>query len=273
MIKVTPQKKKALRVKILERYKDNARDLPWRRTNDPYKILVSEVMSQQTQVERVKPKYAAWLKAFPTLEDAASASQSHILTLRSGLGYNRRGLNLWKALKQISQTRKELKDKKYFPQTEKDLLVLPGVGLYTAHAVLAFAYNQPVPVLDINIRRVLVTELQLDPSITDKELRALAEGLIRPGGSSRDRHNALMDYGALILTSKKTGIRSAPQSQFVGSRRRVRGSLLKLLIKSSEILITQAKKQYPHEEFDIIVSGMVKEGLIVRKSGKIKLVK
>ena len=272
MIKIPPQRTKKLQATILSRYKDNARDLPRRRTRDPYKILVSEIMSQQTQVERVKPKYAAWLKAFPRIEDAAMASQSEVLTLWSGLGYNRRGLNLRKALKQIAQTRKELKDKKYFPQTEKDLLNLPGVGLYTAHAVLAFAYNEPVPVLDINIRRVLVTELKLDPAITDKALRELAKGLIPPG-RSRDRHNALMDYGALVLTSKKTGIRSAPQSQFIGSRRRVRGNILKLLIKNNDILMTQVKKQYPHEEFDAIVDQMVKEGLIVRKSMKICLIK
>lgn len=203
MIKISSQKKKSLQTKILSRYKDNARDLPRRRTTDPYKILVSEIMSQQTQVERVKPKYAARLKEFPRIEDAASASQSHILKARSGLGYNRRGLNLRKALKHITNTRNELKDKKYFPQSEKELLDLPGVGLYTAHAILAFAYNEPLPVLDINIKRVLITELELDAASTDKELRELAQTLI-PEGQSRERHNALMDYGALVLTSKKT---------------------------------------------------------------------
>ena len=100
----------------------------------------------------------------------------------------------------------------------------------------------------------------------------MAEGLIPPD-RSRERHNALMDYGALVLTSKKTGIRSAPQSQFVGSRRRVRGNLLKLLIKTPQLLIADAKKQYPHDDFDAIVDEMAKEGLIARKGKKICLIK
>ena len=101
MTKITEKKKKELQEKILSRYKDNARDLPWRRTTDPYKILVSEIMLQQTQVERVKTKYKAWLEKFPTVAALAAATQADVLTLRSGLGYDRRGLNLWKAAKQI----------------------------------------------------------------------------------------------------------------------------------------------------------------------------
>ena len=101
MIKITEKKKKELQDKILSRYKENARDLPWRRTTDPHKILVSEIMLQQTQVERVKTKYKAWLEKFPTVVALAAATQADVLTLRSGLGYNRRGLNLWKAAKQI----------------------------------------------------------------------------------------------------------------------------------------------------------------------------
>lgn len=127
MVKITEKKKQALQEKILSRYKDNARDLPWRRTTDPYKILVSEIMLQQTQVERVKTKYKLWLEKFPTVADLAAATQAEVLTLRSGLGYNRRGLNLRKSAKQIVDQRVILKKKNYFPQTEKDLLNLPGV--------------------------------------------------------------------------------------------------------------------------------------------------
>lgn len=125
MQKIASAKKKALQHKILSRYADHARDLPWRRTTDPYKILVSEIMLQQTQVERVKVKYKAWLEKFPTVEKLAAASQTEILTLRSGLGYNRRGINLRKAAKQIADARVMLKEKTYFPQTEKELLSLP----------------------------------------------------------------------------------------------------------------------------------------------------
>ncbi len=126
-IRVSAAKKKALQTKILSRYKENARDLPWRRITDPYKILVSEIMLQQTQVERVKTKYKAWLERFPTVADLAAATQAEVLTLRSGLGYNRRGINLRKAAKQIIDQRTMLKKKNYFPETEKSLLHLPGV--------------------------------------------------------------------------------------------------------------------------------------------------
>ena len=200
---ISAAKKKKIQTKILSRYKENARDLPWRRTTYPYRILVSEIMLQQTQVERVKVKYKLWLEHFPTVEKLAAASQTQVLTLRSGLGYNRRGLNLWKAVKQIADMRVLHKDKNYFPSTEKELLALPGVGLYTAHAVMAFAWNEEVPVLDINIKRVLITELELESGISDKELRTIAINMV-PQGKSRDWHNALMDYGALVLTGRKT---------------------------------------------------------------------
>lgn len=267
---ISAQKKKALQMKILSRYKENARDLPWRRTTDPYKILVSEIMLQQTQVERVKIKYKLWLEHFPTVEKLAAASQTEVLTLRSGLGYNRRGLNLWKAAKQIADMRKLQKDNDYFPSAEKELLALPGVWMYTAHAVMAFGWNAEVPVLDINIKRVLITELWLESGISDKELRSVAQTVI-PAGQSRDWHNALMDYWALVLTSKKTWIRSAPQSQFVGSTRRVRGNILKLLIKNWKLKISDAKKQFPHERFDEIVAWMEKEGIVVRERTVLQL--
>ncbi len=167
-----------LQQKILSWYGENARDLPRRRTDDPYSILVSEIMLQQTQVERVKLKYKAWLEKFPDVSALANGSQSEVLTLWSGLGYNRRGLNLWKAAKQIVDLRVQLNDKKYFPKTEKELLSLPGVGLYTAHAVMAFAWNEEVPVLDINVKRVLITELKLDPKLSDKELREIAQTVV-----------------------------------------------------------------------------------------------
>ncbi len=272
MIRVSPKKKKLLHDKIFTWYKDNARSLPRRRTKDPYKILVSEIMLQQTQVERVKVKYKAWLEQFPTVEELAAVKQSEVLKLRSGLGYNRRGINLRKAAKQIADQRLMLKDKTYFPQTEKELLQLPGVWPYTAHAVMAFARNEEMPVLDINIKRVLITELGLDEKLSDKELREIAQQLI-PQWQSRDRHNALMDYGALVLTSKKTWIRSAPQSQFVGSTRRVRGNLIKLLLQKWQVSIVLAKKNFPHEKFDEIIAGMEKEGLISLKDHKIVLIK
>lgn len=251
---------------IRERYANHQRILPWRQTTDPYKILVSEIMLQQTQVDRVIAKYHARLKKWPTVKDLASATQSDILTMRSGLGYNRRALNLHKAAKTIVQ--------EYHGQIlpdEKILLWLPGVGLYTAHAIMAFAYNLEVPVLDINIKRVLIHSFDLDPKISDKELREVALACV-PIGRSRERHNALMDYGSLVLHSKKTGIRSAPQSTFVGSRRWVRGNVLKHLIKHRSANTKELQELFPHPERDDIVKKMLDEQIITQhKSEKLSL--
>lgn len=267
MIIISPAKRKRLQDKVLSRYQDNARSLPRRRTKDPYKILVSEIMLQQTQVERVKAKYKLWLERFPDVSSLAKGTQIEVLTLWSGLGYNRRGINLWKTAQQIEE-----KYEGKMPKTEKDLLSLPGVWPYTAHAVMAFSRNDEVPVLDINIKRVLISELWLNPKLTDRELRAIAQQLI-PAGKSRERHNALMDYGALVLTSKKTWIRSAPQSQFVGSTRWVRGNILKWLITNEKMKISQIKKQFPHDKFDEIVQWMVKEGIITKQNDILSLTK
>ena len=248
---------------IRERYADHQRILPWRQTTDPYKILVSEIMLQQTQVDRVIPKYHARLEKWPTVKDLAWATQADILTAWSGLGYNRRALNLYKAAQKIVHD--------YHGQIlpdEKVLLWLPGVGLYTAHAILAFAYNLEVPVLDINIKRVLIHNFDLDPKMSDKELRTIALACV-PIGRSRDRHNALMDYGSLVLHSKKTGIRSAPQSTFQWSRRQVRGNVLKYLIKHGKADKKTLQELFPHEERDHILQAMLDEKIIQKNTSDI----
>jgi len=118
-----------------------------------------------------------------------------------------------------------------------------------------------VPVVDINIKRVLIHSLGLAKDISSKELERLAVACI-PAGKSREWHNALMDYGSAVLTSKKTGIRSTPQSKFAGSQRQVRGNILKHLTKHGSISLSQAKKDYPHENFDTIVQKMVNEAIV-----------
>lgn len=241
---------------IRERYADHRRILPWRQTTDPYHILVSEIMLQQTQVDRVIVKYNTWLQRWPTVRHLASATQADILTAWSGLGYNRRALNLYKAAQGIVHDY----DGQILPD-EKILLWLPGVGLYTAHAILAFAYNLEVPVLDINIKRVLIHSFDLDPKLSDKELRKVALACV-PIGKSREWHNALMDYGSLVLHSKKTGIKSSSQSTFEGSRRQVRGNIVKHLIKQQKASKKELQKLFPHDERDDIVAKMIDENII-----------
>src|SRR5258708_3311988 len=139
--------------KILSWYAVNQRDLPWRKTRDPYSILVSEVMAQQTQLSRVIPKYEAWIAALPTVYDLAKASTGEVLKLWSGLGYNRRALYLQKAAQIIVS---EFAGK--FPQEEKVLQTLPGIGEYTSRAVLCFAFDKQIAVVDTNVRKVIITK-------------------------------------------------------------------------------------------------------------------
>jgi A/G-specific adenine glycosylase len=133
-----------MEAQLLAWFADHARDLPWRRTRDPYAILVSEVMLQQTQVERVVPRYLAWLERWPTVEALAAASPAEAIRAWQGLGYNRRALNLHRAAREM--------EAHGWPE---DLTELPGVGRYTADAVACFAFGRPVLPKDVNIRRVL----------------------------------------------------------------------------------------------------------------------
>lgn len=145
---------------------------------------------------------------------------------------------------------------------------LPGIGPYTSAAILAFAHNIEVPVVDTNIRRVLIFLFKLDENIGDKALESFAEKII-PVGRSRDRHNALMDYGAMELTVRKTKISSkSKQSKFKGSDREVRGWILKKLVQRAEskvqnlLSIEEVEPEFPEKDVEKIVKGMVKDGLL-----------
>ena len=247
----------AFQQKLLHRYTENKRDLPRRETTDPYQIMVSEIMSQQTQVARVIPKYHAFLEKRPTAYDLSQADTKTVLTYWSWLGYNNRALRLREAARVIVSDYDG-----HMPRDESALLALPWIGPYTAHAIMAFAFNIDVPVLDINIKRVLIHEFWLPIEISDSALRNIAITVV-PAWQSRDRHNALMDYGSLVHTSKKTWVKSAKQSTFIGSRRRVRWSLLKHLIKHDSVSIKKAEDLFPHAEFTDIISQMVRDKLIV----------
>lgn len=242
---------------ILDWYEQHARELPRREETDPYKIRVSEVMSQQTQVARVITKYEEWLTLLPTIQDLAWVSKKTLLTLWSWLGYNNRALRLQKAAQIVVEEYAG-----QVPRSEKELLDLPGIWPYTAHAIMAFAYNAEVPVLDINIKRVLITMLHLPKESTDKQLRDIAIACI-PAWQSKVRHNALMDYGALVLHSKKTGIKSAKQSTFKWSRRWVRWSIIKKLTKQEKLEKEAVRAEFKHKDFDTILMGMQKDWLIL----------
>jgi A/G-specific adenine glycosylase len=216
-------------------------------------------MLQQTQVDRVIPKYLAFLKAFPSINALASAKTGDVLTLWSGLGYNARAIRLQKTAQVIT---KDFKGK--FPKDRDVLLTLPGVGPYTANAVLSFAFNLPFPCIDTNIRRILLHELQLPESTSITKLYSIAESLI-PKNKSCIWHNALMDYGSSVLTAKKTGIKAlTKQSKFLHSRRWYRGQIMKIVVKEKKISLNKLSKLLKKEKTFLvsILDELQKEKLV-----------
>ncbi len=234
MIDPTTKQVAAFRRKIWRFYANNSRRLPFRETNDPYKITVSEIMLQQTQVSRVLPKYEAWIRRWPTWESLATANTRELLHAWSGLGYNRRAVYLGK-LANIVVDRFDGR----LPDAPDILKTLPGIGPYTANAILIFAFNRPLVTIDTNIRRVLIHEFDLSVDTPKGDLERLAERLL-PRGRARDWHNALMDYSRLALPAKMPDIRPATkQSKFIGSRRQIRGEIIRHLTTARRVSIAR----------------------------------
>lgn len=224
--------------KILSFYKNNKREFPWRNTTNPYKIWISEVMLQQTQTTRVTPKYEAWLQRFPTIKKLSKANLGEVLKYWDGLGYNNRAKWLRDAAKKIM-----LEHEGKLPIKTKKLEKLPGIGPYTSRAIRIFAHNLDEVTIDTNIRRIFISEFNLDKAVKEKELYELAWKVL-PKGKSRTWHNALMDYGALKATSKKTGIKpQTKQSKFKGSNRWYRSKLLKK-IRMQPITVEEIEEEY-----------------------------
>ncbi len=189
-----------VRAGILTWFDRHQRELPWRRTRDPYRILVSEIMLQQTQVDRVVPYYEQFLAEFPTVEALASAQTGDVIRFWSGLGYNRRAVNLQRAAKHIVNQFGGV-----FPCSVAEMLELPGVGPYTAGAVACFAFEQDVSFLDTNMRRVVervflgvIGSAAVKPAQTE----AIADRLV-PESDGWRWNQALIEFGALQCTSRK----------------------------------------------------------------------
>ena len=284
---------------ILIWYSKEKRDLPWRTTTDPYRILVSEMMLQQTQVDRVLLKYKEFLIKFPTAKDLAAASSGEVIKAWQGLGFNRRALRLQEIAKQVS---------KKFPTTEKELLSLKGIGPYTASAISSFAFNQDVVVLDTNIRRVFhrifLGTVKKDNELLNKELELVAEKNL-PYGRSRDWYNALMDLGATICLASNPKCTVCPvqkectftkileeatpiereellkltrvknkQGVFKNSNRYYRGRILDYLRKEGTLPLKELEKHFRekyNKDVSFILVGLEKDKLISLKKDKISL--
>lgn len=262
-MKLSKKKIQSFQKFIFHWWKSHKRDLPWRHTHDPYKILVSEVMLQQTQVSRVLPKYAEFIDAFPTAIVLANAKTSDILRLWKGMGYNRRALYLKKTAEAVVE-----KYNGKFPISEQELLQLPGIGKYTARAILVFAYKKDVAMVDTNIRQIITHFFFDDEVQSEKTIQEIADQLV-PKGKSWEWHQGLMDYGAannaqFIMNNaqyKKTNI------PFRESNRFYRGRIMDLLRErewKEEELIQELIQTYdkPKEFFEKIIQGLEKDGLI-----------
>lgn len=254
------------------------RDLPWRRSRDPWHILVSEVMSQQTQVHRVIPKWEAFIARFPTPGSCASASLGEVLGLWQGLGYPRRARDLHRSASIISWWGE-------VPNDLERLLTLPGVGDYTARAVMSFAFDADVAVIDTNVARVLARVT--GERLAARRVRELADSLI-PLGQSWLWNQAMMDLGGTICRSRtplcdrcpvaqwcswqgsidcvdpasgSAGV-SGRQSAFEGSRRQARGRLLKALGQGVVSMADVGSvMDWPAEEAAAILQGLIEDGL------------
>ena len=239
---LSPSQVRSFQKSIYDHHRRYGRELPWRKTRNPYHILVSEIMLQQTQVERVLGKYQQFLIAFPDFVSLANAPLVTLLRLWQGLGYNRRALSLHAlAQKVASEHRGRL------PSDPDILITLPGIGKYTTGAVLAFAFNKPVVFMDTNIRRVYIHEFLHDrENIHDEEIIPLVKQTLDLR-NPRKWYNALMDYGAMLKAREgnpnKRSSHYTRQTPFENSNRQVRGRILKVLVNGSALTAVRIVKE------------------------------
>jgi A/G-specific adenine glycosylase len=205
---VSPALKRSIRTKLLRWFERSARDLPWRRTGDPYAVWISEIMLQQTQVATVVPYFERFMAAFPTVADLAHADLERVLKLWEGLGYYSRARSLHGAAQKIVEEHGGR-----VPNTLEGLLSLPGVGRYTAGAILSIAFHQAAPILDGNVKRVLsrLFAISLDPAARETEelLWSLSASLV-PTGKANPFNQGLMELGAMICTPRDPGCLVCP---------------------------------------------------------------
>jgi A/G-specific adenine glycosylase len=287
---------KELHERALRFYRIARRDLPWRRTRDPYHILVSELMLQQTQADRVVPKYREFLGWFPTVEALARAPLAGVLRCWVGLGYNSRALFLWRCARILARDYRGR-----FPSEPDALRKLPGVGPYTAAAVASFAFGVQVPAVDVNVRRVLARTILGRDEEKPGVVGALARKAL-PDGCAAQWTQALMDVGALFCRARpactpcplrascafaRRGPQRAPtrlprrsQKPFAGSNRYYRGRIIRLLSERSRVSPDELGRQV-RDDFsasqrawlDRLLDELSRDGLIVvdRKKNRVSL--
>lgn len=273
-----------VRAALLAWYAADHRDFPWRRTTDPYAVLVSEVMLQQTQASRVAERFPTFMRQFPTAEALAAASEARVLAAWSGLGYNRRALALRRAATEVIANG--------WPRDVAALERLPGVGPYTARAVASLAFAEPLGVVDTNVRRWLVRRFGLEPTARPQDLQRLADALATAGSRADAAAwtHATMEFGAGICSRTarcnacpisdgcpSRGVAAAMpvprQPAFAGSDRERRGALLRALSAAPHHVLSVAAVQavVGHGWYPRIVAGLERDGLIHGSGGRLHL--
>lgn len=263
---------RAFQKKILQFYAEERRSFQWRETTDPYAILVSEFMLQQTQTTRVVPYFARFLQEFPDFASLAAGSKSKLLQLWQGLGYNRRALNLQKTASIVTEQYGGV-----LPAQKQQLLLLPGIGAYTAQAILTFAFNQPGILIETNIRAVYIHHFfSPESTVHDRQLEPLIEAtLYQP--DPRTWYYALMDYGVFLKSKyRQIGKRSAHyvrQSKFQGSHRQVRGAIIRELTARQRSTLTTLTRVlgYDKERIKLCIEELKDEGFLVQEGRSISL--
>lgn len=246
-------------------YLQNSRSFAWRSTTDPYAILISEVMLQQTQTDRVTKKYAEFMQTFSNFDQLAQASLHEVLAVWQGLGYNRRGKYLHECAKKIVAEYNGL-----LPAHPTILLTLPGIGSATASSICAFAFNMPTVFIETNIRTVFLhTFFKDQEKISDKELFPLIEATVETE-NARAWYYALMDYGVhlkkLMPNPSRNSKHYTRQSTFKNSSRQIRGQIIKLLTQKNHLTLDafHSALSFDAHRINLLLEALCKEKIITR---------
>lgn len=247
---------------IWDYYRTNGRSFVWRDTDNPYHILVSEIMLQQTQTDRVTPKFENFITCFPTIEILANATLKEVLSAWQGLGYNRRGMYLHQLAQLIVTTHEGI-----IPASPSLLEQLPGIGYATARSICAFAFNQPTVFIETNIRTVFIHHFFKNQNdISDKQIIPLVQETV-DHANPRHWYYALMDYGVMLKKNfynpSRRSKHHTKQSSFEGSDRQLRGKIIRILLEKSltkQSIIELCNE--PHLRMEKIINKMIQEKII-----------
>ena len=258
---------------VLDHYRNHGREMPWRENTDPYHILISEIMLQQTQVERVMVKFPEFIAAFPDIATLANAPLPAILAAWQGMGYNRRAIALLKCAARVMEEYHGI-----LPADPEILATFPGLGHATASSICAFAFNVPVVFIETNIRRVFIHYFFSDSAtVNDKELLPLVTRALYTE-NPRIWYWALMDLGTVLKKTvpnpNRRSVHYAKQSAFEGSDRKIRGEILRHLLPGTSMTREQVISSFPEDPARIlkILAGLERDGFVVMDGEEIRLV-